>query len=444
MSEETEKTAAGHKAARRKAQTNTSGIDAIDLPATEIAVTPIAEKTAEPTEAALPAPEEHAASEAKAPPETESVAPPPAETAPEQTPVPPPARAPSSGWLMPGAIGLIAGLVGGIGGYKIAEFARPKSFDTDTALVTRLGALEQRLASASVASGKPGEAAAVIPQAVLERLERAEIAIGNVSKGHETFGTELGKLGTALKAEVAERRKALENLPSPQQAVGLLGQQGQSELEGLKSRLGSIEGLQPKLDSVASDLQAMSGRIAGLSGREALGAANARLSALALLEDAAQKGRPLGEALELVKTLGAEPAKLAPLADFATSGIPDAKKLLAEFRTIALPAAQKPAQQEQSLVERMKQGALSLVEVRKAGEVTGSDDTATIARIGEALARGEIAAANTLIGKLSAGTAPVYAAWKARLETRAKAFEALAALRAAAVADLAKIAASVK
>ena len=78
------------------------------------------------------------------------------------------------------------------------------------------------------------------------------------------------------------------------------------------------------------------------------------------------------------------------------------------------------------------------------GEVTASDDTATIARIGEALARGEIAAANTLIGKLSASTAPTYAAWKARLETRAKAFEALAALRAAAVADLAKIAASVK
>lgn len=433
MSNETEKTAAGHKAARRKAQTNPSGIDAIDLPATEIAVTSIAEKAAEPIDAALAAPDAATASETAATNaiETEAVASPPVETAPEPAPLPPaPAPAASPGWLMPGAIGLIAGLFGGIGGYKIAEFARPKSLDADTALVTRLGALEQRLVSVNLAGSKPGEAIVTVPQAVLERLERAEAAIANA--------------GNALKAEVAERRKALENLPSPQQAVGLLSQQGKSELDGLKSRLGSIEGLQPKLDSVASDLQAMSGRISGLSGREALGAANARLAALALLEDAAQKGRPLGEALELVKSLGAEPAKLAPLMDFAASGIPDAKKLLAEFRAIALPAAPKPAPQEQSLVERMKQGALSLVEVRKAGEVTGADDPATIARIGEALARGDIVAAGAMAGKLSASAAPAYAAWKARLETRAKAFEALAALRMAAMADLAKIAASVK
>lgn len=379
---------------------------------------------------------------------TETVAESPIETAAEAAPVeisavePAPVPAPAAAApvaaqpskLMPALIGLVAGAIGGIAGYQIMEFSRPKSLPGESPLVSRVVALEQRIASA-----KPGDAVG-IPPGLVERLEKVEGLLANTGKGSDFLREELGKLGAALKAEVGERKKALEGLAQPGQALGLMGKEAGADLEGLKSRLGSVEGLQPKLDSVTKDVQVLAGQLSTLAGRDALGAANARLAAVSLLEEAAAKGRPLASSLDLLKGLGAEAGSLAALVPFATSGLPDAKKLLEELKGLApSPAAPAPVN-NQSLVDRVKQGALSLVEVRKTGEATGGTDDVVLARTGQALQRGEIAAAVAEISKLSGDAAARYAPWRAKVEVRAKALEALGTLKNDALAALAKAA----
>lgn len=348
----------------------------------------------------------------------------------------PPATPSAPSRLMPGLIGLVAGAIGGFGAYHVGEFARPKAPATDRVLVDRLGALEQRLAAL-----KPGDAGASVPQAVIERLDRAETALVQVSKGHELLGVELGKLGAALGTEVTERKKLAETVGrAPSQAVGVLAPQTGADLDGLKSRLGTVEAMQPRVESVAKDVQALSSRIAGLAARDTLGAANARLAAVSLLEDGFGKGRPLTATLDILKNLGTDSAMLAAFAPFAAAGAPDARKLLDELRAITPPPAPGAAPANQGLIDRLKQGAASLVEVRRTGEVTGTDDAAHLAGAEQALQRGHIPAAAAFIARLSAARAPAYASWRSRAEARLRAADTLVALRGDAVAALAKAA----
>lgn len=391
----------------------------IDLPASEIAeVKPEAEAVAEATSA----PESAAGPmvEPNAPPELPAASPPP----------------PAASRLVPGLIGLVAGAIGGFAAYHIGEFSRPKAPAADSALVTRLSALEQRIPTA-----KPGDAA--VPQALIERLEKAEALLADAGKREAALRAELGKMGQALATESTERKKAVEALAkaAPAAPVGLVGTAGSGEIDGLKSRLGMVEALQPKLDTVEKSVQDLTGRITGLATRDALGAANARLAAVTLLEEGFTRGRPLTPTLDLLKNLGADAAALGAFAPFAAAGAPDSKKLLEELRALAPPPPANAAPANQSLVDRLKQGAMSLVEVRRAGDVTGTDDAAHLARTEQALQRGDIAAAAGLIGRLSTTTAPVYATWRAKAVGRVRAGEALVALRGEAVTALAKAAA---
>lgn len=400
------------KAVRGKAKAS----PAIDLPASAvIEVKPEGD-----------APPEH-------PPVEAASAEPAVDMAPEAA-VPATPSAPSR--LMPGLIGLVAGAIGGFGAYHVGEFSRPKTPAVESALASRLGALEQRLAAL-----KPGDAGASVPQDVINRLDRAETALVQLSKGHELLGTELGKLGAALGTEVTERKKLAETVArAPSQAVGVLSPQAGADLDGLKSRLGTVEAMQPRVESVAKDVQALSTRIAGLAARDTLGAANARLAAVTLLEDGFGKGRALTATLDILKTLGTDSAMLAAFAPFAAAGAPDARKLLEELRAITPPPAPGAAPANQGFIDRLKQGAASLVEVRRTGEVTGTDDAAHLAGAEQALQRGLIPAAAALVARLSVTRAPAYAAWRTRAEARVRALEVLAGLRSDAIAALAKAA----
>lgn len=403
------------KSLRNKAKST----PAIDLPASEITeVKPEADAVADAPPPAEPVAE--AVVEAVPPPELQAASPP----------------SPTPSKLLPGLIGLVAGAIGGFAAYHIGEFSRPKAPAAESALVTRLSALEQRIPTV-----KPGDAAA--PQALIERLEKAETLLADAGKREAALRAELGKLGQALATESAERKKSVETLAktAPAAPVGLLSTAGGAEIDGLKSRIGTVEALQPKLDTVEKSVQDLTGRIAGLSTRDALGAANARLAAVALLEDGFARGRPLGSTLDLLKNLGADAAALGTFAPFAASGAPDARKLLEELRALAPPPPANAAPANQSFVDKLKQGALSLVEVRRAGDVTGTDDAAHLARTEQALQRGDVAASAGLIGRLSAAAAPTYAAWRAKAEGRVRAGEALVALRGEAVTALAKAAA---
>lgn len=387
-----------------------------------------------------------AAAEAPAKPEPE----PAAEEMPALPPEAPPS-APSNSKLVPGLIGLVAGLIGGFGAHQFGDMLLPRTTPpADSGITTRLGALEQRLTASTAAT----------PAALIARLEKAESLLSDAGKREEFLRVELGKLGQALAAEVAERKKAVEAAAARAgQAVGLVAPPtGPSpEIEGLKSRLGSVEdaakalpeavsslgnqlkAVTPRVESVSKEVAALSGRMAQFSAQEKLGAAQARLAAATLLEEAFGANRPLGEPVRLLKNLGVAETDLSAFTPYLETAAPNAARLLADLR--ALSPKTGPAESNASLFERLKAGAASLVEIRKTGTVTGTDDASHLLRAERALQSGDIGTAAALIVRLSAANAPVYAEWRSRAEQRAKAAEAVAAQKKAALGNLAAAAA---
>lgn len=355
---------------------------------------------------------------------------PPAETEP-----PPAARKPSSARLVPAVIGLVAGLAGGVGGYTISDFSRPKSASPDT-LAARLGAVEQSLAAASRTPP------AALPAETANRIAKAEASAGEAEKRVAALAGEVTKLRADLTAERARAVEALANR-APGGAPGV----APAELSQMKSRLDALDGvaraLPQSLATLKGRIDAIEARLGGLSANEAIATANARLAAVTLLDEAMRAGAPLAPAAAMLKNLGADAAGLGMLAPFAETGAPGAARLLDELRALR-PAPQKPAADTASLLERMRRSAMSLVEIRRTGEVTGTDDAAHLARAEQSLARGDIATAVTLVGRLSPSAAPAYAAWRARADARVKAADAIAALRRDAYAALAKAASPAK
>lgn len=367
---------------------------------------------------------------------------------------PPPVALPhaaSTPKLVPGLIGLVAGIVGGLGAYQFGETLLPrKAPSAESGIATRLGALEQRLTSSS---GAPSAA-------LIARLEKAESLLSEAGRREETLRGEIGKLGQALSAEVAERKKAIEGATARAgQALGLANTQPapSAEIEGLKSRLGSVEdaakalpetvaslgnqlkAVGPRVDTVSKEITALTSRLAQLGAQEKLGAAQARLAATTLLEEAFGASRPLGEPVRLLKNLGVPETDLAAFAPYLETPAPDAARLLADLR--AIKPKTEPADGSPGFFDRLKAGATSLVEIRKTGTVTGTDDASHIQRAELALQRGDVGTAAALIVRLSPANAPSYAEWRTRAEQRAKAVEAVGAQKKAALAQLAAAAA---
>lgn len=343
---------------------------------------------------------------------------------------PPSAESQKAGFpLMAGLVGLIAGAAGGFGAYQAMPILQPKpTGNADPALVQRLDSLEKSIAARPV----PVVASGPDLAAIEKRLAEAQAREG-------VLRAEITKLAAALATEAEARKAALAALPATG-APGVAVDAG--ALDAIRKDLaalgGRVDGGLPRLERLQKEIEAVTGRLAQASGREALGAAHARLAAAALLEDAAAKGRPLAEAIDLIRGLGGDATRLASLAPFAESGVPNTEKLLAEWRAIKPPAPQDKPKPEQGLLDRIRSGAAGLIEVRRAGDVTGTDDAAQIARAEQALQRGDLAAALALAGRLTPQRAGDYAAWRNRTQAVIAAREAIGALKNDALAALAR------
>jgi hypothetical protein len=351
-----------------------------------------------------------------------------AEGAPSAGPEQPvPNALPERGWLAPALVALVAGIGGGFLGYEIREFARPKAIAPE-ALMTRLGEVERRIAS----QGSAADPAAVI-QPLAERLQKAEGALAEAGGREAALREEIGKLRAALAKESADRASAIAALPRAPAIPGT--GVAPAEIEALR---GQVEGLRPRLDQVAGNMDALAKRVANAPASDALARANARLAATNLIEDAFVEGRPLARMLDVLGRIGVEPARLQPFAPFAEAGAPGARALADSLRAIkpAKPAA-AAAPADSGLTDRLWASARSLVEVRRTGEITGTDDAAHLARAEQALARGDIDLAVTLVGRLSAGLAADYAGWLSRAKQRQAAGTALQGLKNDALAALA-------
>jgi hypothetical protein len=403
----------------------------LDLPAD--AVNEV--KPEEPAPAPAPPSEPHPAADA-ASPEPQPVIEPPAAAPTEASPAPaaPPSR------IMPVLAGLVAGLVGGAAASQFLPALPGAQPATDAALAGRVAQLEQQARAV-----RPAEA---VPPAIAQKIQQLDSLL-----------VELPKREAALKAEIAALRQALDSRPAPvasppsgpspavealTERLGAIEQGVRTLPQGVSQLSARVDALQPRLETVARDLQGLSSRIGGLGARDALSGANARLAAVTLAEEAFAGSRPLAPALDLLKGLLPDTAPLAALQPFAERGA-DTPAALAAALKAALPKPPAPEEgQPVSWSERLRQSAMSFVDIRKTGNVTGVDDQSAIRRAEQAALRGDLAGALAATARLSPAMAPALAEWRAALERQLKAREALVQLRREALTFLAQTAQAVK
>jgi hypothetical protein len=149
----------------------------------------------------------------------------------------------------------------------------------------------------------------------------------------------------------------------------------------------------------------------------------------AALRDAAQSGLPFTAELAQARSLGAADTALAPLAPFASTGVPTPAVLAHELRAL-IPAmlkisgAQAP---DGGFLDRLQANAGKLVRIRPVDAPPGDDASAVLARIEIDAAHADIAAALTDLGKLPIATRAPASDWMAKANARQA---ALAAARA--------------
>ncbi len=276
--------------------------------------------------------------------------------------------------------------------------------------------------------------------------------------GGEAAKAALADAATRLAAEV-EKQKAevAAALDGMRQRLG--GVEGlRAEVDGLVGRLGGLEtsNTEAKADrgriaeSLDQTLEATEGRVGSMesklakieAGAEAATKAQAEAVfavALADLKSAVDAGRPFGPEWEVVKRAAPEgvPA-LAPLEAFVATGVPSPTKLREDLPKVAraMVEADEAASAGSGFLDRMMSHAASIVRVRPAGESAGESLSAKVSRIESRLASGDLPAALAAWKALPDGARAVSAKWGAALEARVAVDAALAAQTAGVVSKL--------
>jgi len=186
-----------------------------------------------------------------------------------------------------------------------------------------------------------------------------------------------------------------------------------AELDALQKRMAALE---QSAKAARDDIAKASS--ADIAARLALSAAG--------LRDAVASGAPFAAELAQAKSLGADDKILAPLAPFATAGVPTPAVLVQELRAL-LPAmlkisgAQAP---EAGFLERLQANAGKLVRVRPVDAPPGDDPSAVLARLELDAAKADIAAALADLDKLAIATRAPAQGWIAKAQARQAALAA--------------------
>jgi hypothetical protein len=187
----------------------------------------------------------------------------------------------------------------------------------------------------------------------------------------------------------------------------------------------SVQGLSRNTATSLSpaDIEALQKRLATLEQavRSTTGDKAARLAlTAAALRDAVIRGVPFSAELEEARALGADEKHLAPLAPFATSGVPSAATLAQELR-VSIPTLAKASGAETpggDFLDRLQANASKLVRIRPLGVPVGDDTSAVLARIEVEAAHADIDGALADLGKLDAKTRALARDWIAKAQSR--------------------------
>jgi hypothetical protein len=168
----------------------------------------------------------------------------------------------------------------------------------------------------------------------------------------------------------------------------------------------------------------------------------ARLSVAAeALRATVERGAPYQAELATVQALGVDRTATAPLAAFASQGVPSASALARELTelTPALENAVEPAAAtDATFIDRLKANAQKLVRITPAGAPPGNDPADVIARIKFHGADGDIDAALADIKQLPAPAKALAADWIKKAQSREAAIAASRQIATDALAALSK------
>jgi hypothetical protein len=313
---------------------------------------------------------------------------------------------------------------------EVAEAANARQSPSPDAaklddLTTRVSRLESAPTPASSTAADTGELkelgarVAVVETAVkpiaghLADIERQGAANAKAAQEASTRAETVAKAMADVRQVDADQEKS---------------QQGtRTEVAGLVGRLGALEtqvkqvGDQVAEASVPKPDEAM---------RFALVAAG--------LRSAIERGEPFTAELAAAKTVGIDPALLAQLGPFASTGVPNVQELFRELGGL-IPEMLKvsaPAAQEGSYLDRLQAHAERLVRIRPVGDQAGDDPTTVIGRIERDMARRDLPAVLAELDKLPAPAQAIAETWRKKALARETAGEASTKLVAASFAKL--------
>jgi hypothetical protein len=276
-------------------------------------------------------------------------------------------------------------------------------------LTTRVNAMQDTIA-------KLPAGAAVDPAketALAERIAAAD----NAMKSLGVALTALNKRNDDIAGSVTQAReraeaaeKAVAELRGNVQEVSKTAASGASSTD--------IDALQKRIATLEQSTQSARDDIA----RTGAADASARLAlSAAALRDAVFSGAPYAAALAQTKALGADEKLLAPLSQFAATGVPSSQALAQELKAL-LPAMIKIAgpqtASEGSFIERLQANASKLVKVRPVDAPAGEDAASVLARVDIALAKADIPAALSEVMKLAEPVRVPAQAWIAKVQAR--------------------------
>lgn len=275
---------------------------------------------------------------------------------------------------------------------QVSESGSQGGSGTPAEVTARLDRLEAGLAEAGTSSGgESGDPAALT--ALEDRLAGLEGRLAELGDGN-TAGAD-----PELAAQMNELRAAQGGL--------------QAAIAELQSSADMLTG---KITDLEQDQQELSTQLDAPSRQIDL----ARAIAAAGLKSAIDRGGSFMSELEAFASVAPEDPAVAELRDLAARGVPSRATLVAAFSDAASEAiaAADPGDPEAGLVDRLMSSAMSVVKVRRVGDVEGDSAEAIVARAEARLLNGDLDAAlsewNTLPEASRAATADYSDALAAR------------------------------
>ena len=244
----------------------------------------------------------------------------------------------------------------------------------------------------------------------------------------DSLNVEIGKLNTRADTIAAAANTAQVSAAKAEKVVGDLRNSVQQATQQASSAVapGALDALRKQVAALEQSLKTTRGEIAKTSATDKT--ARLALSAVAL-RAAVASGQPYQAELAQAKSLGADQKQLAPLAQFASIGLPRKAALAHELRAL-LPAMLKASGVQAApagFLGRLEANASKIVRVSPVNAPQGDAPSDILARVEVAAAHDDIAGALADIDKLPQNARAPAQGWIAKVKARQ---QALAASRA--------------